>query len=78
MDYGRDCDRSWFRDRILQRPHAESQDRRCDSGASAVVDPNQRRIQDYRQEIAEQTRKLADEQARLEKAKKISALQSTR
>jgi hypothetical protein len=49
----------------------------ANSRASAVVDPNQRRIQDYRQEIAEQTRKLADEQARLEKPSKISA-RSTR
>lgn len=40
------------------------------SRANAVVDPNQRRIQDYRQEIAEQTRKLAEEQARLETAKR--------
>ncbi|MBV8820471.1 MAG: hypothetical protein JO022_19080, partial [Acidobacteriaceae bacterium] len=40
------------------------------SRANAVVDPNQRRIQDYRQEIAEQTRKLAEEQARLENAKR--------
>src|SRR3954454_7163718 len=36
--------------------------------ANAVVDPNQRRIQDYRQEIAEQTRKLAWEQPRLGRA----------
>ena len=48
-------------------PKAKTGD--ANSRASAVVDPNQRRIQDYRQEIAEQTRKLADEQARLEKAK---------
>ncbi len=39
------------------------------SNTNSVVDPNQRRIQDYRQEIAEQTRKLNEEQARLEKAK---------
>src|ERR1700753_2243809 len=40
------------------------------SRANAVVDPNQQRIQDYRQEVAEQTRRLAEEQARLETAKK--------
>jgi type IV secretion system protein VirB10 len=48
-------------------PKAKTSD--ANSRANAVVDPNQRRIQDYRQEVAEQTRKLADEQARLEKAK---------
>jgi hypothetical protein len=48
-------------------PKAKTGD--ANSRANGVVDPNQSRIQDYRQEIAEQTRKLADEQARLEKAK---------
>jgi len=34
-----------------------------------AVDPNWARIQDYRNRIDEQARKLADEQAKLEQAK---------